>query len=99
MRWLGTAVLTLSACNPQQPKAADPPAASAPHYQAIATPDGVYVLDTISGNVSKCMTTAITYETWCSTPVAVSKGNGPPAWIRGTGEALPVTDNVSADDG
>jgi hypothetical protein len=83
MRWLAACALALSACNPQQPQAAASPAAPAPRYQAVPTEAGIYVIDTTSGNVSKCMT-AITEETWCTTPVSVSEGKGPPAWIKGS---------------
>ena len=82
MRWLAAGVFTLSACNAQQPKAADPPSPSPPHYQAVGTTYGIYVLDTVTGNVSKCMT-ALSDETWCTTPVPVREGKGPPAWIKG----------------
>ena len=50
MRWLAAGVFTLSACNAQQPKAADPPSPSPPHYQAVGTTYGIYVLDTVTGN-------------------------------------------------
>ena len=74
-------LLALGGCD-AQPKAqpSEPPRA-APHFQMVSTTDGVYVLDTVSGQVAKCMTT-VSEETWCTPPVAVNEGKGPPAWIK-----------------
>ena len=71
-------LLALSGCDVQpktQPVEASRPA---PHYQMVPTSDGVYVLDTISGQVAKCATT-ISDRTWCTPSVTATDGKGPSA--------------------
>jgi len=51
-------------------------------YQMLSeTPSsGIYVLDTRTGQIARCLTT-MDYRTWCSTPADAMKGAGPPPMI------------------
>ena len=71
MRLPLVALLALAGCNQS------PNAHPTGRYQMVGSVDGVYVLDTAEGTVSRCFTT-LSNVTWCTAPVKSSDGTGRP---------------------